>query len=209
METKKYSGMDSIVIYHDADPFYKNVNSKAIKPDLDIPDNYLLYVGRVFPVYKNIKTLLISYNKVIKNRDINLIMVHSDNYRKDDYNFILKNKLKIIDLKSLNRENVKYLYEHAFLTIYPSLYEGFGFPIIEAQSSGSPVLTTTYGPMPEVAGNGAIYFDGSSNDLYNKIIYIIKNEDTRKDLIEKGYKNSLRFSWHNTAMETMKVILND
>lgn len=207
-ETKKYSGKDSMVIYHDADPFYKNANSKSIKPNLYIPEKYLLYVGRVFPKYKNIKSLLISYNKIIKNNDIKIIIVHSDDYRKDDYNFITENKLRIIDLKSLNMENVKYLYEHAFLTVYPSLYEGFGSPIIEAQSSGSPVLTTTYGPMPEVAGKGAIYFDGSSNDLYNKIMYIIKNENIRNDLIENGYKNSLRFSWHNTAEETMKVILN-
>lgn len=208
-ETEKYSGRDSIIIYHDADPFYKDTNAKSIKPDLDIPDKYLLYVGRVFPKYKNIITVLNAYKKIVNNNDIKFIIVHSDEYRKDDYNFILKNKLRIIDLKSLNRENVKYLYEHAFLTVYPSLYEGFGYPLIEAQSSGSPVLTSTYGPMPEVAGNGAIYFDGSSYDLYNKMTYVIKNDNIRKDLIEKGYKNSLRFSWQDTAQETMKVILND
>jgi len=208
-ETKKYSNKDSIVIYHDADPFYKDRASKTIRPDLNIPEKYILYVGRVYPKYKNIRSLLYAYNKVKKNADnLGLIIVHSDNFRGNDMEYISKNNLNIIDLKSLSKKNVKYLYEHAFVTIYPSLYEGFGSPIIEAQSSGSPMIISSYGPMPEVGGNASIYFDGTYSDLHNKIIYVLENPDIRQNLIEMGYKNIKRFNWNDTAGKTLEVILN-
>jgi len=208
-QTKFYSGKNSVVIYHDADPFYKNIDIKGIKPNIDVPEYFLLYVGRVFPKYKNINSILYAYNKIKKeNNKINLIMVHTDKYRNEDYIYIKNNNLNIIDLNGLNIQNVKYLYKKALFTIYPSLYEGFGSPILEAQNSGSPLIVSNKGPLPEVAGNAALYFDGSWNDLYKQIIKNINNQDLREDLIKKGFENARRFSWEYAAKQTLEVILH-
>ncbi|MGC8622313.1 MAG: glycosyltransferase family 4 protein, partial [Caldisphaera sp.] len=209
-ETNKYCGKNSKVIYHDADPFYKSAASISIKPKIEKDlGSYILYVGRVYPKYKNISSILKAYYKIKKESNLKLISVHTDNYRKEDYKFILDNGLDIIDLKFLPKENVKYLYEHAKITIYPSLYEGFGFPILEAQSSGSPVIATKLGPMPEVGGDAALYFDGSANDLYSKVQELITDESARSSLIKKGYLNTKRFSWYKTSYEIFKLISGD
>lgn len=207
-ETKKYANRDSIVIYHDSDPFYKDRNSKSIQPNFDLPKKYILYVGRVFPKYKNITSILYAYNNIKKNnKNISLIIVHSDNFRKEDYYYLRENKLDIINFKSLCRANVKFLYENAFITLYPSLYEGFGYSIVEGQSAGSPMLVSSFGPIPEVAGDSAIYFDGTPSDLYSKLSYIINHPEMRDELIKKGYNNVLRFNWRNTAKRTLEVLV--
>ncbi len=207
-QTQNYTGKKSIVIYHDANPFYKD-STGIVKPDFDIPEFFLLYVGRVFPKYKNIISILYAYDRIKKeDKKVKLLIVHSDNFRNDDYNYIKNNKLDIIDIKLLSRENVKYLYKNALATIYPSLYEGFGSPILEAQNSGSPLIVSNKGPIPEVAGDAALYFDGTCDDLYKNIVKILKNPDLRNNLIKKGFENAKRFSWELTAKKTLEVILN-
>ena len=207
-QTKFYSGKNSIVIYHDADPFYKNTDIEGIRPTINVPEYFMLYVGRVFPKYKNIRSILYAYNKIKKeNEKIKLIIVHTDNYRNEDYAYIKNNNLNVINLNGLDIQNVKYLYKKALFTIYPSLYEGFGSPILEAQNSGSPLIVSNKGPMLEVAGSGALYFDGSWDDLYKQIDKNINNQNLRQDLIKKGFENARKYSWEYTAKQTLEVIL--
>ncbi|MEM5782648.1 MAG: glycosyltransferase family 1 protein [Candidatus Aenigmatarchaeota archaeon] len=210
-ETKKFCGKESIVIYQDCDPFYKDKNSISQRVNLNIHfEDYILYVGRIYPKYKNISSILYAYNKIHNvYKDLKLILVHTDNYRSDDYKFIKANKLNVIDLKGLPKENVKFLYENALATIYPSLYEGFGFPIVEAQASRSPLIISDKGPMPEVAADSALYFDGSSDDLLEKIQILISDKEKRETLREKGYKNAMRFNWKDTSEKIFKVISDE
>ena len=90
--------------------------------------------------------------------------------------------------------------------VFPSYYEGFGLPVLEAQSSGLPLICSNAASLPEVAGDGALYFDPLSvDDLVRKLTEAYKNNSLRDDLIEKGYINAERFTWGRAAAETIYI----
>lgn len=98
------------------------------------------------------------------------------------------------------------LYSGAIAFLYPSLFEGFGLPILEAQACGCPVLTSNLSSMPEVAGDAAVLVDPYSVDDIVKGMEQINNQETRNKLIKKGFDNIKRFSWEKAAKETLKVL---
>lgn len=90
--------------------------------------------------------------------------------------------------------------------IFPSLYEGFGLPVLEAQQVGVPVVCSTAGSLPEVAGESAIFFDPYSvSDMAEKVSAVTSNPELRSELREKGLRNIRRFSWEQTAQKTIEV----
>ncbi len=95
---------------------------------------------------------------------------------------------------------------HADLFVFPSWYEGFGLPVLEAQQAGVPVACSTAGALPEVAGDGAIFFDPYSvEEIAKTINKCLDNAELRQALVQKGYANLTRFSWEKTARETLDV----
>jgi len=103
-------------------------------------------------------------------------------------------------------KNMLPLLSHAELFVLPSLYEGFGLPVLEAQEAGVPVVCSSAASLPEVGGEGALYIDPtSSNDMANGIRRCLKNTDMRLSLIAKGKENLKRFSWKKTAVQTLEV----
>lgn len=205
-ETLKFTDMQASVVYHDCDPFYKTKGQfKDGRGVIPTDGDYILYVGRVRPAYKNIHSLLETFNHLRKEKkELKLVIVSSDDFTPYDSEFIRKNKINLIHLKKIVKEEVRELYMNAWVTVYPSIYEGFGSPLLEAQASGSPLIATHCGPIPEVAGNGAIYFDGSSLHLLQKLEEMDAN--IRNDLIRKGKENVNRFSWKQTAQEIKYLI---
>ena len=97
--------------------------------------------------------------------------------------------------------------KHGLAYVYPSLYEGFGLPALEAQSSGLPVAASRCGSLPEVCGRGAIYFDATSVDsIADTLLELGRDEALRERLVERGYENAARFSWRRAALETRAVL---
>jgi glycosyltransferase involved in cell wall biosynthesis len=95
----------------------------------------------------------------------------------------------------------------AIVFAYPSLYEGFGFPVLEAQACGTPLIASTSSSLPEVAGEGAILVDPEDeNAIRTGLLHLLGDEGLRKDCVEKGYRNLKRFSWEQTASTVLKVI---
>lgn len=98
------------------------------------------------------------------------------------------------------------LYRHALALVVPSLYEGFGLPIIEALSLGCPVITSRAAALPEVAGNAAIYFDPTSAaSTLEAVRKVVNSETLRCRLIEQGTAQARRFSWRTTVEQTWQV----
>ncbi|HGJ65372.1 TPA: glycosyltransferase family 1 protein, partial [bacterium] len=132
--------------------------------------------------------------------------------------------LKIINLAKKN-QNIKYLgrvdddklielYSNAVCFVYPSLYEGFGIPPLEAQACGCPIVISDIPVFKEVYANSALFFNPyDPEDMAKKIENIIDSSNMRKELIQKGFKNVKKYTWENSARQFFnilnKVIKND
>ncbi len=109
-------------------------------------------------------------------------------------------------LTKLSYEELPFLYNAAQVLLYPSLYEGFGLPILEAMACGTPVITSNVSSMPEVGGQAAIYVDPMDpGDIKKKLEAVIGDEGLRKGLIQKGFEQVRKFSWEKAALETYQA----
>ena len=108
----------------------------------------------------------------------------------------------------VSRHDLEEAYRDALCIVHPSFYEGFGLPVLEAQSIGCPVVCSTAGALPEVAGKGALFFDPkSSADLAQALVEMRDNVVLRRQLIRRGLENIGRFSWERCAKETADHLL--
>jgi glycosyltransferase involved in cell wall biosynthesis len=106
-------------------------------------------------------------------------------------------------------EDIITLYKHAFCFVMPSLYEGFGIPVLEAMSHGCPVISSYASSLPEVGGEASMYFDPTNADDLAHNLHILNSEKgLREELVKKGHERVKSFSWNKCAEETLKVILN-
>ncbi|MHC1681563.1 MAG: glycosyltransferase family 4 protein [Clostridiaceae bacterium] len=164
-------------------------------------DIYLLSVCSLEP-RKNIPKLLEAFHGLIKKRkeyDLKLVLVG----RKAWGNNIINNKIEELNLKErivitdyVSDEDLLCLYNGAYCFIYPSLYEGFGLPILEAMACGIPVITSNNSSIPEVAGDAAILINSSSkNEIEAAISKVLHDIDLREKMIKKGYARVRNFSW--------------
>jgi len=104
-------------------------------------------------------------------------------------------------------EDLPGLYALARFFCYPSLHEGFGLPVLEAQSYGVPVMTSNNSALPEVAGDAALLVDPTDVDaIADAMLRLSQDEELRQRLIAAGYENVKRFSWDKAARETLAVL---
>jgi len=196
------------VIYH-GKSFLNIENNYKSKNQINLNFKYFLYIGSR-KRYKNFFSMIDAFkeNSQIYN-DYKIICVgggillSSEKKRLNEKNI---DQNKIIVFLS-NNDNLLYnLYKNASALIYPSLYEGFGMPVIEAMSLGCPVICSNVSSLPEVYGNAALTFSPSSkNELIKSIEKIAFDDDYRKKNIELGYNQSKKFSWEKCAKETLSV----
>jgi len=172
---------------------------------------YIYSVTTSMP-HKNLKILLMAFNELIKNnRFAGKLIVSGQlkgDFKYDTLKFIDENKLdEFVYLTGFVSESDKnYLYANSLMVVYPSLYEGFGLPILEAMAFGKPVITSNAASIPEVGGDACLYFNPySSAELADKILLVSSNSLLRQDLINKGQLQLSKFSWFKTAKETVDL----
>ena len=113
---------------------------------------------------------------------------------------------EVVFTGSVAKEELVYLYNLADLFVYPSLYEGFGYPPLEAMACGCPVVASNVTSIPEVVGEAAVLIDPYDVEgMANAIGRVLLDEQLRAELIKKGFKQVKKFSWEKTAKETLEV----
>lgn len=209
-ETEKYlvnNGLDKkVFVIHEAQSRRFRVESKH----LTRKDNYFLCMGD-FSFRKNVPMVIKAFAKLPKSIKMlyNLKIVISDpnpgeDFKKNIRKFDLEDSVSIIESPRLSE--LVSLYNQAEAFFYPSLYEGFGLPILEAMACGCPVITSNYGAMMEVAGGNACLVDPNSvEDLVRAMVKIVSNSSYAKKLSELGLKRAVHFSWEKTARKTLVV----
>lgn len=114
---------------------------------------------------------------------------------------------RVLFINYVPQEDLPYLYSAARCLVYPSLYEGFGLPPLEAMACGCPVITSNTSSLPEVVGDAGVMINPHSiEEIAKAIDMVLSNENLRKEMIEKGLKQAQKFSWRKTAEEIYKVI---
>ena len=104
-------------------------------------------------------------------------------------------------------EDLVEFYKHAKCYVFPSLYEGFGLPVLEAMKFDCPVITSKISSLPEAAGDAALYVDPLDvDDIAKKIEKVLEDKELRKELIKKGKEQIKKFSWEKSAKETLKIL---
>ena len=182
-------------------------NEQKIKLKKKFP-NHLLFVGSRHG-YKNYNNFITAYSKSknLKN-NFKIIFFGGEKVGNVDYQIIKKNKLNSQNILFLNdrQTSLPFLYSNVAALVYPSLYEGFGLPIIEAMSFACPVISSNGGALNEIGGDGIEYFNPLDiDDISFKLDKILSSNEILKNQIRYGVKRSQKFSWENCAKETLAV----
>lgn len=186
---------------------FKPLNLSTFKP-------YLLYVGVAYP-HKNLEGLIKAF-QIFCNRyskDYHLVLTGQENY----FYQRLKKQFNLSTFKPLNLltftgfipdSQLPALYQNASLYLFPSFYEGFGLPGLEAMSYGLPILASNSSCLPEIYGQAALYFNprdpAEMAELINKVL---SDKNLQEDLRQKGFEQVKKYSWEEMARKTMEVYL--
>lgn len=197
------------VVYLGYNPLFKKIDEEKIKDNFlktnNIKNPFILYVGSRAH-YKNFKRFLEAIN-ILDNKNIYLITAGGGEFQKDEKDLIKKLKMekRVINFGFPNDEELNILYNCAAVFVYPSLYEGFGIPILEAMACGTPVAASDIPCFSEVGGKALIYFNPyNSNDIAKKIKQAI-DEGNNSWRVKLGLERVKNFSWEKTAEETLKI----
>ena len=200
------------VILLAADEKFKPLNHEEVnevKQRYKLEFSFILYVGTL-EQRKNIPTLIKAFYKLKKDETKQKLVIAGGKGWKYKEIFETIDKLNlqkdVIFTGYVLDEDLPALYNAADLFVYPSLYEGFGLPPLEAMACGTPVITSNTSSLPEVVGDAGIMVDPYDVDgLADAMYKVLGNDGLREDMIKRGLERAKIFSWEKAAKETMKV----
>lgn len=217
----KYLGLpeDSITTTHLAvnENYHPRMGAEkdaAVRAKYDLPDQFVLYMGG-FDIRKQVNQLLLAYTYVGQAEGDNIPLVIAG--REPEWGTPMfpdlrkyAEELKITDyvkwIGYIDEADKPSLYRLADVFVYPSIYEGFGLPVLEAMASGTPVVANEVSSIPEVAGDAAFLVgEGNAKAMGGAIIALLLQQPFRESLINQGLARATNFSWRKTAKETLAV----
>lgn len=182
---------------------------KAIKLKYNLPEKFFLFAGQIFPL-KNFGRLLYAYSKIGPKLGIYLVVA-------GEHRWLCGEELKMIDRLGISEwvkrpgwidnKTLRCFFKLSESLVFPSLYETFGIPIIEAMALGCPVVTSNRFGMQEIGGDAAVLVDPENiESIAEGMQKVSTNREFREELIKKGYNRSKEFSWERCAEETLEVL---
>ena len=182
--------------------------AQEAKAKYNLPERFILFVGGLTPL-KNFGNLLRAFDRIREQIPQKLVIVGFSRW-KVEKDFKLLDDLGLRDSVIfpgfIPDEDIPKFYSLADLFVMPSLYEGFGIPVLEAMACGCPVVTTKTGCSPEVAGGGAVLVDPyNPEEMARGMLAVLSDEALRADLVRKGYLRAKEFSWEKCARETLEL----
>lgn len=179
---------------------------------LELSKTQYIYSVTTSMPHKNLIVLLKAYKNLLSKGNFNVKLVISGQLKGDfklnTIKFINDNNLnnKVILTGFVSETDKQLLYNKSLMVVYPSLYEGFGLPILEAMYFNTPVIASNAASIPEVGGDACLYFNPNSvQELEDQILLLISNNNIRENLIIKGRAQIEKFSWEKAAEETILV----
>jgi len=199
-----------VVTYPGLKKTYSLNNMELLEKKYHISGDYILFVGTLQP-RKNIEKLIEGFSNVVKKHPkLTLVVVGKHGWLYEDIlkapkKYGIEEKVKFISF--VPDQDLASFYKQALCYVLPSLYEGFGLPVLEAMAYDCPVITSNISSLPEAGGDAALYVDPKNvDDIAEKILMLVENPSLRRELIEKGKKQIKKFSWEKCAKETLEVL---
>lgn len=179
------------------------------KDKYQLSNGYILYIGTDFP-HKNIESVITSYKRLTKilspSPELVIAGPSTSLKRRSNIEKLIDGDKRIKLLDYVDDCDIVYLYNCSGLFVYPSLYEGFGLPILEAMACGVPVVASKATSIPEVAGNAALLVDATDIDELCKSMHrVLINKELQQSLIESGFERVKEFNWKKTAERTVET----
>jgi len=198
-----YPGVD-----HDIFRKYSPDLVKKVCEKYQLPENFILFVGSIEP-RKNLKNLLLAYEILpdYVKKDFSLVLVGFSGWKnREIMNSLNKKKGKVIYTGYISEKELPFIYNKASVFIFPSFYEGFGLPPLEAMACGCPVIVSNRTSLPEVCGDAVFYVDPNSpENIRDGILKVLEDEELRKNLSKKGIQRAKSFTWEKTAKNILKI----
>ncbi|QKZ11933.1 glycosyltransferase family 4 protein [Spirosoma sp. KUDC1026] len=168
--------------------------------------SYFLFVGKRYS-YKNFRGLVQAILPLLIKNGVKLICAGGGAFTKEEQKFI--NSLgaeRWVEHHAVHLQTLEQLYGSAIAFVFPSFYEGFGLPVLEAFASGCPCLLSNRGSLPEIAGQAALFIDPEQPDGINDAAnLLIQQPELRKTLINAGYRQLEKYSWNQTVHQTLAL----
>lgn len=202
--------LTAIQLGFDSDIFkvYAPQDLMVVKKKYHLPENFILFVGSIEP-RKNLRALLRAYMDLEEaiRKEFKIVLVGSKGWENEEImSLIRKLKSDVLYLGYVPDNELGKFYNLGSLFVYPSFYEGFGLPPLEAMACACPVIVSNVSSLPEVCGQAAFYIDpNDTGSIAQGMNRILNDETLRKSLIMKGLERSKLFSWEKSAMEHLKV----
>jgi len=204
-----YAGVDESFKKYPKDEVTDFVTKFSLNPEYQ----FILHISNEQP-HKNFESVIKAFYILKKKygmEKVLLLKAGKPQYKQDSIRHMnLVSKLGLVkDILFLGyvlKKDLPLLYNISDVFVFPSFYEGFGLPPLEAMACGTPVITSNTSSLPEVVGDGGIMVDPTDINTLAKVIYeVLTNEGLRDDMIQKGFERAKMFSWEKTARETLKV----
>jgi len=186
-----------------------NAVNQIFKPDIEnTKERYILAVSSL-NYQKNFHSLIKAFN-LLDNKDIKLYLVGNmnRNFASLDLLNLIENNKNIVFKGRVDDDALVKLYSNALCFAYPSLYEGFGIPPLEAQACGCPVVCSNVASLPEVGGEKSVIYCNPYDivDIKEKIELVLDDDELQSDLRRRGFENIKRFSWEKSANKIIEIV---